>query len=146
VRQQVEPGQLVGEARLAAGIAVGQVDAGNGDAVRLDLDVARLGVVRRQARQCPMPHRERHAGEHGDAVVGLLAHHLRPIAEAMVCQRRKSRRFALDLLEQQDIGLATLEPACDVPLALADRVDVPGRYLHGRTKNRSTTEAPRRGE
>ena len=48
--EPVEPGQLVGEARLAAGIAVGQVDADDGDAVRLDLDVARLGIVRPAGR------------------------------------------------------------------------------------------------
>ena len=49
--EAVEPGQLVGEARLATRVSVGQVDADDGDAVRLDLDVARLGVVRRQAGQ-----------------------------------------------------------------------------------------------
>ena len=69
-----------------------------------------------------MPHLEGHAGEHSDTVVGLLAHCLRPIAKAVVDhQRRKRRRFALDLLQQQDVGPATLSQLADVLLALAGR-------------------------
>ena len=77
-----------------------------------------------------MLHRERQAGEHRNAVVCLLTHRVRLVAEPMIGEGREGGRLALDLLQHQDIRLAPFEPACDVLLPLADRVDVPGGDLH----------------
>jgi hypothetical protein len=38
--------------------------------------------------------------------------------------------LTLDFLQQQDVGLTALQPARDVLLALADRIDIPGGDFH----------------
>src|SRR5262249_25435427 len=99
-----------------------------------DLDISRLRVIRGQPGKRTMRHGERYTRKHGHAVVGLLTNRLCLIAKAVVGQGRKRMRFALDLLQQQDIGLTLVQPAGHMRLPLPDRVDVPGGDLHSTEK------------
>jgi len=97
--QPVHPGELVGIAGIAAGIAVRQVDADRRDTLGHDLNVSRLRVLRTAARQRPVRHLERDPRQHGHAVVGFLADRLGPVANLFERQAGKRVGFALDLLQ-----------------------------------------------
>ena len=71
------------------------------------------------------------ARQGGDAVIGFLADHLGGVAQRVIGQGGELGGLALDLLQEQHVGLVAFEPAGDVALPLADRVDVPSGDLHG---------------
>ena len=85
-----------------------------------------------------MRHGERDTGEHRDAVVGFLAHGLGLVAEAVKVSAGKAAASHLISCSSRTSGWQLLQPARDVLLALADRVDVPGGDLHG--DGRQSTE------
>ena len=127
--QGLHPGELVGVARGAAGVAVWQIEVADGDAVGLDFEVAGLGVV--QAGQGALGDLDGDAGEDGDAVVGFLADDFGLVAGGMESQGGEACGFALDFLQEQEVRLGAGEPVHDQGFANADGVDVPGGDLHG---------------
>ena len=73
VDEALEPSQLVVELRARGGVAVGEVQAADGDAADVGLDVAAVGVVRIAGQAAPGLLRLLAPGEDGDAVPALLA-------------------------------------------------------------------------
>ncbi len=127
--QAGHPGEFVGELFGADGIAVGQIDVDDADAVYDGLEEASVAVLL-VAGEGGGDGFQGRAGEDGDAVVRLLGDGGGGVAKTFkvlggeVC--------ALELLEEEDIGLVGLEPVGDVVEAGADGVDVPGGDADGR--------------
>ena len=67
-----------------------------------------------------------------DAVEGLLAMGDDVVAERLDRFAGKCLIDAFDLLQADDIRRAVLEPGQEMIEPLSDRIDVPGRYAHGR--------------
>jgi hypothetical protein len=120
--EPVHPGELVVEFFGADGVAVGQVDVDDAEAVDEPFEEAgvAVGFVAGEGGGDGF---YRLAGENGDTVIGLLGDGSDMVAEVFEGGVGKLRGF--ELLQKQDVGGVRLQPGGDVVEAGADGVDVP---------------------
>jgi hypothetical protein len=121
-REAVHPGELVVEFFGSDGVAVGQVDVDDAEAVGEGFEEARvaIGFVAGERGGDDLNGRAR---EDGDAVVGLLGDGSGVVAE--ILEDGIGELGGFELLEEQDVGRVGLQPGGDVVDARSDGVDVP---------------------
>ena len=128
--QSLEPAQLVVELRARCGIAVGQIEAGDVDAVDLRLDVAAVGIVRIAGKRAADLGRLRIAGQDRDPVPALLTAPDRSVPGVPDRAVGKALLRRLQLLQANDLGRGLREPAQKTRQTCADAVDVVGDDPH----------------
>ena len=128
--QPLEPAQLVVELRARCGIAVGQIEAGDVDAVDLRLDVAAVGIVRIAGKRAADLGRLRIAGQDRDPVPALLTAPDRSVPGVPDRAVGKALLRRLQLLQANDLGRGLREPAQKTRQTCADAVDVVGDDPH----------------
>ena len=122
------PGELVGELLGADGVAVGEIDVDDADALDEGLEEAGVTILL-VAGEGGGNGLDGVAGEDGDAVVGLLGDSGGPVADGL--EDVGGEVSAFELLEEEDVGLVDLEPGEDGFETGADGVDVPGGDADG---------------
>ena len=126
--QAGHPGEFVGELFGADGIAVGQIDVNDANAVDDGFEETGVAVLL-VAGEAGGDGFNGQAGEDGNAVVRLLGDGGGVVAETFKVLGGEIGAF--ELLEEEDVGLVDLEPGGDVVEAGADGVDVPGGDADG---------------
>lgn len=130
--EAVHPIELVGELVRADGVAVGEIDVDDAEAVcpTSNEDFKEAGVaVGLVAEEGGADGLDGVARKDGDAVVGLLGDGGALVADGGEDVGREVGAF--ELLEEEEVGLARAEPGGDVVEAGADGIDVPGGDLDG---------------
>ena len=121
--EALHPGELVGELVGADGVAVGQVDVDDADALDDGFEEAGVAVLL-VAGEGGGDGLDGMWGEDGDAVVGLLGDGGGAVADGL--EDVGGEVSAFELLEEKGVGLVGLEPGEDEGEAGTDGVDVPG--------------------
>ena len=148
-REPLHPAQFVGEFVGPDGVAVGQVDRGDDQPVRLRLDIAAVAVVGIAGEPDLAQHGSVAAAEDGDPVEALLAMPHRAIARRLHVTDRERFVGAFEFLETDDIGLLAREIFEQPRHACADPVNVEGYEFHEvplpvRVEHRSNLRRDRR--
>src|SRR5207245_9075670 len=125
-----EPAPLVVDLRARCGLAVGQVEAGDVDAVDLRLEVAAVSIVRIAGTRAADFGRLRIAGQDRDPVPALLTAPDRSVPGVPDRAVGKALLRRLQLLQANDLGRGLREPAQKTRQTCADAVDVVGDDPH----------------
>ncbi len=123
LEQALHPGELVGELVGADGVAVGQVDVDDANAVDDGFEEAGMAILL-VAGEGGGDGVDGMARENGDAVVGLLGDGGGLITDGL--EDIGGEVSAFELLEEEDVWLVDLEPGDDERETGTDGVDVPG--------------------
>src|SRR2546421_10018134 len=128
--QAPEPAQFVVELRTGGGVAVGQIQATDYDAVDRRLDIATVDIIRIARKRSPDLGRLGIPGEDGDPIPALLS---MPDHSVTGVPNHTVREFFLGRLQflkaryiRRDLG----EPAQQIGKARADAVYVVGGNPH----------------